>query len=208
MNDRILYRNKETIDGEIINKTTPFLTFNFIENGEIIQSITTQLIGDYNLNNVLASMAIGMYFEVGIQDIFHAIESYSPSNNRSQWLETENNQLILDAYNANPSSTALALNNFIKLQIDNKLVILGDMLELGDTAKEEHQAIIEILKNDDIEVLLVGSIYSSCTIHDNMQAFATTKECEFHMHNSLIKGKTILIKGSRGLQLESLTKYL
>lgn len=207
-NKRALYRSSSTIDGEIINAKNPFLSFNFLDKGVATKNINTQLIGDYNLDNVLAAMAVGLYFAVPFNDIISGIEYYSPSNNRSQWLETGKNQLILDAYNANPSSTLLAIDNFNNLQVENKLVILGDMLELGESAKKEHQSIIDVLKNYDLDVFLVGPLYSSCSISDTMHAFVNTSECKIFITDHPIEDKTILIKGSRGLKLESLVDVL
>ena len=207
-NNRVLYRNKTSIDGELIHSSSPFLNFNFLSQTNPVQEVKTQLIGDYNLNNVLSAMAVGLYFKVDEESIIKAIESYQPSNNRSQWLKTSNNHLILDAYNANPSSTLLSVNNFAELQVDNKWIILGDMLELGDSEVEEHQKIIDALSLIDSETILVGPIYSSCNIPEQMKSFASTEECMDFILKSKPKEKTILIKGSRGLKLESLVDGL
>lgn len=207
-NRRLLYRNQTSVDGIEIPSSSPFLQFELLENATFIQKVKTQLIGDYNLNNVLSAIAVGLYFNVDRIKIVNAIEQYIPSNNRSQWLKTNNNQLILDAYNANPSSTLLAINNFSNLQVDNKWLILGDMLELGTNKIEEHQKIIDVLNTMDAKVLLVGPIYSSCIVPSEIKTFDNTEECKSFLTKKQLIEKTILIKGSRGLKLESLVDKL
>lgn len=207
-NKRLLYRNHTTIDGKIKPSSSPFLEFDLLLNNEFIQKISTQLIGDYNLNNVLSAMAVGTYFDIDSKNSVSAIENYIPSNNRSQWLQTKKNKLILDAYNANPSSTLLAINNFVSLQVENKWVILGDMLELGESEKIEHQKIIDEANKMDAQIVLVGPIYSSCKIPNGMITFDDTIDCKNYIDQIEVKDKTILIKGSRGLKLESLVDSL
>ncbi len=124
--------------------------------------IHTKLIGDYNFSNILAACAIGDYFKISIENIKHGLEDYTPANNRSQLIKTNRNTIILDAYNANPTSMEAALQSFAKFDADKKLVVLGDMLELGNNSKIEHQRIISLLKNLNLhEVILVGKIFQS-----------------------------------------------
>lgn len=207
-NKRIFFRSIDGVDGELTDSNHPFCSFiPIIDKGNLAE-VRSQMIGEYNLDNMLAAMAIGIYFKVDIKKIISAIENYSPSNNRSQYLETKKNKLILDAYNANPSSTLLALNNFNKIEEGKQMVILGDMLELGPSAQEEHQKIVDELAKVNYEVILVGPIYSSCTLSDQMKAFANSTDCKSFLSKDQPNGKTILIKGSRGLKLETLQEVL
>jgi UDP-N-acetylmuramoyl-tripeptide--D-alanyl-D-alanine ligase len=205
--NRIFYRTTE-LDGINIELNKPFLNFQLLLNGKGDERINTQLIGEYNLDNLLVAYSIGMYFDVPKADIILALEEYTPSNNRSQFYETKNNKLILDAYNANPSSTILAITNFAKLDLENKLVILGDMLELGENAQKEHQEMIDEISASTIDALLIGPIYSACKLGNGIKAFSTTEECKNYLINNNQKGRAILIKGSRGLKLESLVDAL
>jgi len=207
-NDRVLFRNKKNINAQAIPSTSPFLSFDLTDEGEIYKGIETQLVGDYNLDNILAALAIAKYFDVKMEDSIAAIKDYRPANNRSQWMNSGKNQLILDAYNANPSSTYSAIRNFETLLADNKIIILGDMLELGKIEKEEHQRIIDLLNENKIQTLLVGPIYNSCTIGPSMKQFSSTEDAKAYLLSSPLENKTILIKGSRGLKLESLVDAL
>jgi UDP-N-acetylmuramoyl-tripeptide--D-alanyl-D-alanine ligase len=123
-----------------------FLNVNFTK-GSPIQTIQTQLVGEYNLPNILAAVSIGLYFKVPADKIKTAIENYAPSNSRSQLLKWKGNDVILDAYNANPSSMQLAIENFSKLSAAHKIVCIGGMKELGNTSLAEHQALITLLEN-------------------------------------------------------------
>lgn len=207
-NRRSFYRSESSLEGEITKSNMPYLSFELIEKSEAKGEIVLQLIGDYNLDNVLAAMAIGDHFKVPLKSMKKGLEAYTPSNNRSQLVKTKNNQLILDAYNANPTSTLLAIKNFKKLESGNKLIILGDMLELGVEASEEHQTIIDELKEDDLELILVGPIYFNCNYPANVTAFKDTSSCHEFISKNPPRNKTILIKGSRGLKLETLTDSL
>ncbi|XLS28518.1 UDP-N-acetylmuramoyl-tripeptide--D-alanyl-D-alanine ligase [Flavobacteriaceae bacterium M23B6Z8] len=168
-------------------------------------TITTQLTGAYNLTNAAYAILIGKHFDVPDKDIVEAIENYVPENNRSQLLQAGSNQLILDAYNANPSSMKAALANLEFIQHDQKMAILGDMFELGPEAETEHQAIAEVaakLKNT--EVLLVGeNFYKTNT---PLPRFRTFEDARDYLLKQVPQQKTILIKGSRGMALERLLK--
>lgn len=205
---RILYPDSKGISTKAISNSSPFLAFDTYIEGQNRGRIDTKLIGSYNLDNALAAICIGHYFDVDFTQIKHALESYSPSNNRSQWMETANNNLILDAYNANPSSTILALNNFHELGIENKFIILGDMLELGEDELKEHQKIVDLLIEQQQEALLVGPIYMACKRNDKIIGFSSTIEASDYLSREKPQGKTILIKGSRGLKLEKLVEKL
>jgi len=203
----IFYRNKE-LDGIPLNTNGTFLSFQLLLHNKTKEVINTQLIGEYNLDNVLAAYSIAQYFEVPKTDIINALEHYQPSNNRSQFLKTENNKLILDAYNANPSSTLLAIENFSKLDLNKKLIILGDMLELGKDSEKEHQEILNVVSSFSIECYAVGPIYSGCDLPHGIRAFCNTEECKSYLNENPQKERAILIKGSRGLQLETLVESL
>jgi UDP-N-acetylmuramoyl-tripeptide--D-alanyl-D-alanine ligase len=174
-----------------------------INKGIDINSIETHLVGNYNLPNVLAAVAIGQHFKVPNDKIKLAIENYIPSNSRSQLLTWNNNEVILDAYNANPSSMKLAVENFAKMNKQNKIVCLGGMRELGADTLMEHQMLIDQLKQTNWkQVLLVGSEFKSC-IH-NFLHFDTVLEAKAWLQAEQLKGYTLLIKGSRGIQMEQL----
>lgn len=165
--------------------------------------IESNLIGIYNANNINAAIAIGKYFNIDDIDIKNAIETYTPTNNRSQLIEKGSNHIILDAYNANPSSMSAALTNFIQLDAKAKIAILGDMFELGTESIEEHKKLIESLKKQpSIEVFFIGKdFYSNKTNESHFNFFESYDDFMKHYqkkpHNS-----TILIKGSRGMALE------
>ena len=205
--------------------TIAFGDESFIVNGQVLPSnqfvklsvniegetneIETYLIGNYNLENILASASIGNYFNIDNHDIISAIEEYIPKNNRSQFLKTDKNNLILDAYNANPTSVEAALENFIALDLQNKCVILGDMLELGEESENEHRIIVDFANNQNFEtIILVGNIYSSLQVPDNILQFEEVGELKKWISKNNLHNANILIKGSRGIQLEKIVELL
>ena len=164
--------------------------------------INSQLIGKYNYNNIAAAIAIGNYFEITKNDIKIAIENYAPTNNRSQIIKKGTNKILLDAYNANPSSMLAALENFSQLEDLDKIVILGDMFELGETAILEHQKIAELASLSHFkEVYLIGKAFSTTSVKNAFifETFETFKSATNFMK---FKNSSILIKGSRGMALE------
>jgi UDP-N-acetylmuramoyl-tripeptide--D-alanyl-D-alanine ligase len=168
-----------------------------------IDSIQTHLVGNFNLPNVLAAVTIGQYFKVPNEKIKSAIENYIPTNSRSQLLTWNNNEVILDAYNANPSSMKLAVENFAKINKNNKMVCLGGMRELGIDTLMEHQALIDQLKETNwAQVLLVGTEFKPC-VH-SYHYFDTVIEAKAWLQAQHLNGYTLLIKGSRGIQMEQL----
>ena len=174
-----------------------------IKKGIEIDSIQTHLVGNYNLPNVLAAVAIGHHFKVPNDKIKMAIENYIPSNSRSQLLNWNNNEVILDAYNANPSSMKLAVENFARMNKQNKMVCLGGMRELGADTLMEHQMLIDQLKETNWkQVMLVGSEFKPC--NHNFLYFDTVLEAKAWLQAQELKGYTLLIKGSRGIQMEQL----
>ncbi|MCF8308479.1 MAG: UDP-N-acetylmuramoyl-tripeptide--D-alanyl-D-alanine ligase [Bacteroidales bacterium] len=173
-------------------------------------SIETQLLGEYNWTNVMAAIAAGILFGVTPADINIALASYSPSDNRSQYLATDSNEVFLDAYNANPTSMQKALTSFMKLNKTNKCLILGDMKEIGVDAEREHGIIVEMINKfrDKFDtVLLVGEEFSKLAPADT-ETFLDTESLKGYLEKSPLKGKTIMVKGSRSNQLESLTEVL
>jgi UDP-N-acetylmuramoyl-tripeptide--D-alanyl-D-alanine ligase len=171
------------------------------------QSVQTRLVGEYNLENALAAIAVGTYFGVEAASVNKALSEYVPRNNRSQWKKTEHNSLIIDAYNANPSSMTASLTNFAKMKAAPKAVILGDMLELGEKSREEHQKIIDLLNGFRFEkVFLIGECFAST--ENAYQSFRTISDFIGEIPKTGLQGFTILIKGSRGLNLEQTIGYL
>jgi len=166
-------------------------------------SIQSNLIGKYNYNNIAVACTIGKYFKVSNSEIKEAIENYTPTNNRSQIITTEFNKVILDAYNANPSSMKAALENFESIQEKNKTVILGDMFELGLDSEKEHQEIIDLVNNCRFSnAYFVGSNFYKTK--KTTQLYKTFELLLEELKKHPLKNQTILIKGSRGMQLERL----
>jgi UDP-N-acetylmuramoyl-tripeptide--D-alanyl-D-alanine ligase len=166
--------------------------------------IQSNLIGKYNAANIAAAIAVGKYFKVDTAKIKNAIENYIPTNNRSQILEKNSNKIILDAYNANPSSMKVAIENFLGLDGYSKTMILGDMFELGKESLQEHKNIISLIENQsDIEVYFVGNdFYTNRIENKNIRFFQTFEQLKDYLSTLTINNKTILIKGSRGMALE------
>jgi len=172
-------------------------------------NIKTNLFGSYNIENVKAAIATGLFFDVDMKHIVEAVEKYQPANNRSQIRKTNYNTLICDAYNANPTSMQLALESFISIQAEKKLVILGDMLELGEKSEDEHKKLLnELLSHNLGNSLLVGPIFQQISERTGFKSFpAVSKLIEF-LRSNPVKGSTILVKGSRGMGLEKIFDLL
>lgn len=171
-------------------------------------SCETQLYGSYNFPNILAAIAVGAYFGISPQHINEAIKNYLPANSRSQQLQTASNKIILDAYNANPVSMEQAIRSFHACQYTRPWLILGDMFELGAGSQEEHLLITELLIKLGFEkVILVGKEFAGLHGHPFL-SFTTTDDTLRYLYNNIIKDAHILIKGSRGMQMEKLLKYL
>ena len=172
--------------------------------------IKTNLLGIYNSNNINAAVAIGKYFGVTDCDIKEALESYIPANNRSQLLFKRSNQIILDACNANPSSMKVAIDNFLQLQYQNKIVILGDMFELGAESDNEHRAVVAMLTNEDkIECYFIGlDFFKNKIIKENYHFYPTFESFTNEVYPARWNDSSILIKGSRAMALERTLEYL
>lgn len=180
----------------------PMATFTI--NETIIRS---NLTGTYNLTNIAIAATIGNYFNVSDQEIKEAIESYFPSNNRSQWIEKDSNKILLDAYNANPSSMTVAIENFAQLNENNKVLFLGDMFELGNESKSEHKKIIELAQNLDLKTYFIGKHFFE-NKNDKSAFFENFEALENHLTSQSIANETILIKGSRGMALERILNLI
>jgi UDP-N-acetylmuramoyl-tripeptide--D-alanyl-D-alanine ligase len=168
-------------------------------------AIKTKIIGKYNFYNMLAAICIGNYFEVDPELINKGIAEYEPSNNRSQVLKTKNNTLILDAYNANPTSVKSALESFQLMPNKDKFFILGDMLELGENSIDFHKEIIQITKENNLQGIFVGSIYQKIAKEDTtIMAFHSTEDAKEFLITAHPSNNLILLKGSRSIGLEKL----
>ncbi len=164
----------------------------------------SQLTGDYNFSNLSAAVTLGLYFGIDFEKIASAIESYEPSNMRSQVVKKENRTLVLDTYNANPSSMKVALENFKSFE-GSKAIIIGDMLELGNESEIEHREILEFVRSLSFnEVLTVGKEFKKV----NPEGYASTEELATWLKSNPIQADSILIKGSRGIALEKLIPLL
>lgn len=171
--------------------------------------VNTHLIGTYNIANMLAAATIGLYFGVSAQQINHALSGYVPSNNRSQFEQTKDNRLIVDAYNANPTSMAAALDNFAQIKAEHKMVIIGDMKELGEVSHDEHQKIVDMLKALDIEtVWLVGAEFEHCDTPQSFCLFDNVEQVKDAIAADKPHGKYILVKGSNSTKLFELPELL
>lgn len=193
-----------TANAQIIGKAigdTPLLRVAILSSDMEVQ-IQTQLVGSYNLPNVLAAVAVGHYFKVDIDTIKKALEQYQPSNSRSQWLEKGDNKIILDAYNANPSSMKLAIENLAAIQAENKWLLLGAMKEMGQESQAEHQVLVDIAEKHGFRnVILTGMEFTG--IRHHYLWFATSAEARDYIRQHPIHNATLLIKGSRGSKMET-----
>ena len=190
--DRGLEAIQYSLEG-IKVKATPFLEMDF---GDAV--LETRLVGAYNAANVLAALKLAWYFDVPTADALAAIASYVPSNNRSQLLKTEKNTVIIDAYNANPSSMAVALDNLALVE-GPKAALLGDMRELGADSAAEHKKIVERLSGT---AFLVGEEFTRAAEGTSFKTFAKSEDLAKYLTENPLQGYTVLVKGSRGIQME------
>ena len=208
-------KQESCISGEVIS-CSPFLKFRWREPLMTLEEegrstkwhkVQTKLVGAYNIDNLLAAVAVGINFGVERKKICAALEEYTPSNNRSQMMVTEKNHLIVDAYNANPSSMMAALENFQMMEVSGKMAILGDMRELGTASAEEHQRIVDYLAATNIkEVWLVGDEFAQTRC--NYRKFKDVEEVKAAIQAQQPEGRHILIKGSNGIKLFQLPGLL
>ena len=189
------------VEGEVL-ECNPFVMFRWRRGGGDWHMVQTNLIGAYNVDNALAAITIGLKFGVKEQDASDAVANYMPQNNRSQLTETGRNHLVVDAYNANPTSMAAALENFSMIKAQDKMLILGDMRELGDVSQDEHRRIVEeIHKYGFTQVWLVGSEFAGAAGDSGFRLFPDVEAVNSALQSEPVNGKTILIKGSNSIGL-------
>lgn len=205
INQRFTYGTMDSdVTGDVV-KSDPFLQVGFTKG--ISGEIKTALVGGYNLPNVLAAVAAGKFFGVADEKIRLAIEAYAPSNSRSQLVQKGSNKIILDAYNANPSSMKAAIENFAKAEGDNKIIVLGAMAELGQESGNEHKAIIEEIDRHQWQnVLLVGGDFLK--VPHSYISFSTPVAAGQWLKENAIANAYLLIKGSRSIAMEKVLDYL
>lgn len=185
------------------------LTLRFGAAGSDQRTVTTRLVGAYNLPNALAAACIGLHFGVPMDQVVDALAAYDPGNSRSQLLRTAHNELILDAYNANPTSLRTALENFAALPTDRpKLAILGDMRELGAVAEAEHRAIVDFVRSAGIPTITVGALFAQVTEGSPIRSFADATQALAHLQSNPVRNHLVLVKGSRGIKLETVVPAL
>ena len=207
LQNTIKYAGEGSLVKGAISENNPYLIVNW-EYQHQKHTAKTNLTGTYNLENILAAITIGIHFDLTTEQINKGIESYVPGNNRSQITKTESNTLICDYYNANPSSMAVALENFSILDAKNKVIILGDMFELGDESADEHLAVLQKATQIEALKIFVGKEFSKSDGVFDAKFFENTQQASDFLKNLGIKNSTILIKGSRGMKLETLVSLL
>lgn len=200
--EKVKYGLTASITGEILS-SSPLLKMKLIDDEQDF-SIQTNLVGNYNFYNALAACSVAKYFNVPLLDIAEAIEEYKPKNNRSQFIEKDGLQIILDSYNANPSSMKAAIENFSTQENQNKLAILGHMLELGESSKEEHSKIAFLCKQLQVNAVFVGEEFKQAAKETNNPWFEGAIDVKTYMQSEVKKGSLLLIKGSRGIALEQI----
>jgi UDP-N-acetylmuramoyl-tripeptide--D-alanyl-D-alanine ligase len=199
INNTIFYGSKSENAKGIIIKNDPFIEIEINDKSSF--TIQTNLVGSYNLPNVLASVCIGKYFKIEVEKIKSAIENYQPSNSRSQLIRKDSNSIILDAYNANPGSMKAAIENFAKMKGDKKILLLGSMMELGAATRKEHEAIISLIGQHKWHaVVLVGNHFNE--IKNDFINFENSLQAKEWLKEQRPENAQLLIKGSRSMQME------
>lgn len=195
----------------------PFVRLQIPASDGTDREIRTNLVGAYNANNVLAALAVGEYFGVPFEDGAKAVEAYLPKNNRSQLMRSGTNTLIVDAYNANPSSMAVAVANFAEFRSERKLALLGDMRELGEDSVKEHITIVRKLADAGLDSCLVGTEFrkaldqlatEECAVSASVKWFATSEDLASWLSSQEFSETAFLVKGSRGIRMENVLKVL
>ncbi len=207
--DRMSYGKEGGLLKGEIKQSIPYLVYTLkTEKGDLY--IRTKLTGGYNFDNAMAASAVGFYFGVDPLDIQQAIENYRPANLRSQLIQTERNTIILDAYNANPSSMKASVTNFSEMQADRKIAILGEMLELGSESEQAHQTLLDLAVQCHFDqLILVGNNFEHCRNKFNfITCFKDTDALIKHLKQHPLSSSYIFIKGSRGNKLERIVEYL
>jgi UDP-N-acetylmuramoyl-tripeptide--D-alanyl-D-alanine ligase len=191
------------VTGKVVRQT-PTLEMELTIEENAPKMVKTNLLGAYNQNNILAAACVGKIFKVSKENIEQSIANYLPTNNRSQLVTTSKNTVIADCYNANPTSTMESLISFNQIESSQKLVILGDMLELGSSSEVEHQAIVDYLENTSLKAILVGGCYQKT--NSGFTTFKDTLELIPFLKQNGLENSLVLLKGSRGIKLEMLLK--
>ena len=225
-NDKVIFYNSENLkQSSILNNYSNSFSFGSNSKSNCIlnklkskncisikyneESIVSNIYGDYNFENISIAIAIGCYFKIGVEQIKKGVESYLPENNRSQILKKRNNTIILDAYNANPSSMDLAISSFDNINTTNKMIIAGDMFELGQESNKYHQQIINYLeKSTNTLTYVVGVNFCKTNHSKKIKSFPSTKELINNISKLNISNYSILIKGSRTMQLEKIVEFI
>ena len=193
--------SKADVTGKVV-KQTPTLEMELTMEENAPKMVKTNLLGAYNQNNILAAACVGKIFKVSKENIERSIAHYSPTNNRSQLVKTSKNTVIADCYNANPTSTMESLISFNQIESSQKLVILGDMLELGASSEVEHQAIVDYLESKSLKAILVGKCYQKTK--SGFTTFKYTLQLIPYLKQDGLENSLVLLKGSRGIKLEML----
>ena len=198
------------------SKKSDFLIYNTLSNKNLCEAslndkkITSNLYGEYNFENINASIAMGIHFGLSFDQIEYGIKNYIPKNNRSEMIKTKKNLLFVDSYNANPTSMKLSIQSFMKFKEVKKTLILGDMHEIGKTYLSEHERILNSVKNNkDLKIFLVGKIFNKLKFNSaRIHFFNETNELIEYFKKNLITGHTVLLKGSRKINLEKVIPIL
>ena len=207
--DTVTYGSSEQaqVRGHLVG-SDPYMKF-YIEDGDSVYTIQSQLLGNYNFDNAMAAAAVGRYFHVDLWDVKEAIEHYLPTNNRSQYKETGRNTLFLDCYNANPSSMKVALDNFEALPKNNKVAMLGGMKELGEESQKEHEAIVNrLLAHPEICAVLIGPEFAFAEENPSIQYFPDSDVAVAYFAKHPLSGATVLLKGSNSTRMWKLEGVL
>ena len=224
-NKLIFYNSENKKQSNLINSYTNTFSYGFSTNSNCVinnsnslntvdveyknKLIKSTIYGGYNFENICIAIAVGEYFDVGFEQIKKGIESYLPENNRSQITITDSNTVVLDAYNANPTSMKLAIESFCKTSYTNKMIIVGDMFELGKDSNKYHQEITDSLESiNDTKIYIVGKDFSKTNHSKKIKSFPSTEELINNISKLNISNYSILIKGSRAMQLEKIVEFI
>lgn len=195
-----MYSKSQLKDASLV----PEISFKY--QGELVRS---PLMGDYNLDNILAAISLGEHFEVSKTDIISGIEEYKPDNNRSQLIKSGSNLILLDAYNANPSSMQKAIENFVKLEHKTKVLVLGDMFEMGSKAMEEHKALLQFVSHIGLKnVFLLGDHFAEVSGQQGFKTFDSMEDLGSEIQSKSYSEAAFLVKGSRGMKMERVLDYI
>ena len=206
---RVLYgQHKMAGCRGVLRPDGPFLSIDWLYQGKTIE-IISRLYGAYNFENIMAAICVAQHFRVPADDIVHAIENFVSANSRSQLIHSSYNTIYLDAYNANPSSMEAAILNFDSMNVSRKVLILGDMFELGDASQDEHHRILRLVKNLGFqEIVLVGPEFMAVAGPTYKNSFTDRHEALHWLKKQHFRDRSILLKGSRGMELENLLEAL